>query len=59
MDRIYDSYFNLDRHYQELNSKHFKTHYKGKPTKKYSKLIQQINRAEGISSYEIERLIIS
>ncbi len=45
-DRLYGSYFKLDKLYEELYSKHFKTNYKGKPTKRYLKLIQQINKIE-------------
>ncbi len=54
MDKVYGCYFDLDRLYEELYSKHFKTHYNGKPTKRYLKLMRQINKANSISSTEIE-----
>ena len=59
MDKIYGSYFDLDRHYEELYSKHFKTHYNGIPTKRYIKLMRKINRAEGFSGNEIEQLYLT
>jgi len=58
MDKVYGSYFESDKYYQELYSKHFKTHYKGKPTKRYLKLMRQINKAERFSVSEIENLFL-
>ncbi len=46
MDKVYGSYFKLDKLYEELYSKHFKTHYNGKPTRRYLKIMQQINKIE-------------
>ena len=54
MDKVYGSYFKLDRLYEELYSKHFKTHYKGNPTRRYLKLIKQINKAERFTDSEID-----
>jgi len=54
-DRLYGSYFELDRLYEELYSKHFKTHYKGKPTKRYLKLMNKISQAEHIQISDIKR----
>jgi len=51
-------YFDIDKHYEELYNKHFKTHYNGKPTKRYLKLIKQINKAKRFTSYDIERLFL-
>jgi len=59
MDKVYGSYFKLDRLYEELYSKHFKTHYKGNPTKKYLRIMEQIQKAESIPYSEIERLFVS
>ena len=56
MDRVYGSYFKLDELYEEVYSKHFKTHYNGKPTKRYLKLIEQINKAERFSDSDKENL---
>ena len=58
MEEVYGSYFDIDRLYEELYSKHFKTHYNGKPTKRYLKLMRQINKAERLSVSEIENLFL-
>jgi len=54
MNRVYGSYFELDNLYEELYSKHFKTHYNGKPTKRYLKLLKQINKNVRFSASDIE-----
>ena len=59
MDKVYGSYFKLDELYEELYSKHFKTHYNGKPTKRYLKLLEQINRAERFTDSDIEKLFLN
>ena len=50
MSKFYGSYYKLDDYYEELYSKHFKTHYNGKPTKRYLKLIEQIKKVEDFSA---------
>ncbi|WP_242093617.1 hypothetical protein [Aestuariivivens sediminicola] len=57
LDKVYGSLFKMDRLYEELYSKHFKTHYNGKPTKRYLRLMEQIQKADKISNYEIESLL--
>jgi len=59
LDSAYGTYFNLDNIYQQLHKKHFKKSYKGKPTKKYLRLMTQIQRAERVNSNDIERLMLS
>jgi hypothetical protein len=56
MEKVYGSYFDIDRLYEELYSKHFKTHYNGKSTKRYLRLIEQINKAERFTDSDIERM---
>lgn len=56
MEKVYGCYFDYDKLYLELNSKHFKRFYNGKPTKRYLKLMEQINRAERFSASDIERM---
>jgi hypothetical protein len=51
--------FKSDNLYSELNKKHFKKTYAGKPTKKYLRIMEQIKKAESITYYEIERAILS
>lgn len=56
LDKTFGSYFELDRVYDELYSKHFKKFYNGKPTKRYLKLLNQINKANRLSNLDIKRL---
>ncbi|APZ46314.1 hypothetical protein BW723_08390 [Polaribacter reichenbachii] len=59
LEKVYGAYFESDNHYSELYSKHFKKYYNGKPTKKYLKLLEQINKAESIDKSDIESLLLS
>lgn len=56
MKKVYGAYFDTDKCYEEIYSKHFKKYYKGKPTKRYLKLLQKINEAEKVTVSEIENL---
>jgi len=58
-DKTLGAYFRTDQLFEQLYKKHFKKQYAGKPTKKYLKLTQQIQRAESIPYHEIERALIS
>tara|TARA_R110002012_G_scaffold233730_1_gene407074 strand:+ start:1399 stop:1992 length:594 start_codon:yes stop_codon:yes gene_type:complete len=58
LERVYGSYFDVEKYYKELYSKHFKTHYKGKPTKRYLYLKQKNDEAERHSARDIERLLV-
>jgi hypothetical protein len=44
--------------FHELYSKHFKTHYNGKPTKWYLKLMRKINDGERIPISEMKTLLL-
>jgi len=59
MEKVYGNYFDNNEHYKELYSKHFKKFYNGKPTKRYLKLLQQIEKAEKVSHLNIERLLLN
>ena len=59
LDKTLGAYFRTDQLFEQLYQKHFKKQYAGKPTKRYLKLTQQIQRAESISYQEIERALIS
>lgn len=50
-------YFQTDQLFEQLYKKHFKKTYAGKPTKKYLKLIKQIERAENIPLFVLEELL--
>ncbi len=58
IERVYGSYFDSEKYYKQLYKKHFKKFYNGKPTKRYLKLLREINKAEKISVKDIERLMI-
>ena len=58
MGKVFGSYFESDKCYDEIYSKHFKKHYNGKPTKRYLKLMRKINSVERISSPKLERLLL-
>jgi hypothetical protein len=58
-DKTLGAYFQTAQLFEQLHKKHFKKQYAGKPTKKYLKLTQQIQRAESIPYHEIERALIS
>ena len=52
MDKTFSIVFGIDKVYEELYSKYIKTHYAGKPTKKYLKLLdklEQVNRMEPLA----------
>ena len=53
------AYFQTDQLYEQLYKKNFKKQYAGKPTKKYLKLTQQIQKAESVSYHEIEQAMLS
>jgi len=58
LDKRLGAYFKTDRLYEQLYEKHFKKNYAGKPTKKYLRIMEQIQQAERVPYYEIERLMI-
>ena len=59
LERVYGCYFDVDKYYKELYSKYFKTHYNGKPTKRYLKLLKEIKKSDSIDYRDIERLMVN
>ncbi|TXD48134.1 hypothetical protein [Polaribacter sp. IC063] len=59
IERVFGSYFDKDKFYAELYSKHFRKSYNGKPTKKYLKLMQKIKKVNSVDPNDIERLLLS
>ena len=59
LDKILGAYFKSDNLYSELYKKHFKRYYAGKPTKRYLRIMEQIQKAESIPHHEIERAMLS
>jgi len=58
LDKTLGAYFRTDDLYNQKCQKHFKKKYAGKPTKKYLRIMEQIQKAERIPYTEIERLMI-
>jgi hypothetical protein len=58
MIRTFGAYFKSDKLYEELYSKHFKKTYAGKPTKRYLRIMEQIQQAESIPYHEFERALM-
>ncbi|MDZ7847667.1 MAG: hypothetical protein U5L96_13370 [Owenweeksia sp.] len=59
LDRVHGAYFKEEQLYRELHSKNFKKYYRGKPTKRYLRLMEQIKKAERIEPGEFEMLLMS
>ena len=59
LDKTFGAYFEIDNLYEELYKKNFKKTYAGKPTKKYLRIMEQIQKAESIPYHEIERAMLS
>jgi hypothetical protein len=59
LDKTLGAYFKNDNLYSELYKKNFKKTYAGKPTKKYLRIMEQIQKAESIPYHEIERAMLS
>lgn len=59
LNKTLRAYFRTNDLYSQLYQKHFKKTYAGKPTKKYSRLVAQIQEAESIPYHQIEMAMIS
>lgn len=59
LNKTLGAYFKSDNLYSELYKKNFKKSYAGKPTKKYLRIMEQIQKAESIPYHEIERAMLS
>jgi hypothetical protein len=57
--KILGAYLKSDNLYSELYKKNFKKTYAGKPTKRYLRIMEQIQKAESIPYHEIERAMLS
>jgi len=56
--KVLDPYFKSDNLHSELYKKHFKKQYAGKPTKKYLRIMEQIQQTESIPYHEIEMALL-
>lgn len=56
LDKLIGVIFNCETLYNEANKIHFKRTYAGKPTKRYSQIMEQIRKAGNITAKDIERI---
>jgi len=49
LDRYYSGFFKAESLYEQIHKKHLKKTYAGKPTKKFSKLVEKIKDAEKLA----------
>lgn len=57
MDKTFGAYFKADDLYSQLYQKHFKKTYAGKPTKKYLKIMKELEKSENITFTDIKRML--
>lgn len=58
-DNTLRAYLKIEDLYNEIEKKHFKKYYAGKPTKRYLRIMKQIQQLESIPAHELRRLIYS
>lgn len=58
-DKTFGTYYKTDELYEEIHSKYFKTHYAGKPTKRFLQLMKLIQQSEQINRNELIELFKS
>jgi uncharacterized protein YfaQ (DUF2300 family) len=58
LDKTLGAYFKSDNLHSELYKKNFKRTYAAKPTKKYLRIMEQIQKAGSITYKEIERAML-
>ena len=57
LDKTLGAYLRKEQLYEQIYKKNFKRTYAGKPTKKYLRLMKQIQQAESLSSLKILSLL--
>lgn len=58
LEKRFGNSLRLDRLYKEVSAKHFKTHYNGKPTKRYIKLMTKIQQAQKVDLNEFYLMMV-
>jgi len=56
IEKVLMIYYGADEKFEELNKKHFKKSYSGKPTKKYLRLSKLIDKADNLTLNELDML---
>jgi len=57
LDKTLGAYFTIDKLYSELYSKGFTKYYKGRATRRYSRIKSKLEQAERVPHSEVERLL--
>jgi hypothetical protein len=57
--RLLDKVFGVDKLNEQLHTKHFKTTYAGKPTKRFQAIQRKLKQAERVNPQEVEQLLYS
>jgi len=57
-EKSFGSYFEEEECYNEIYSKHFKKYYRGKPTKRYAKLMSKIELGDRLSHLDAEKMFL-
>lgn len=55
--KVFEKAFSSERVYEQLMSKYFKTHYAGKPTKRYLKLMKQLEYSRQFNQTDYEQML--
>jgi hypothetical protein len=53
LGKQFEKLFGVEKGHEQIYTKHFKKQYNGKPTKRYLKLLKQIEAGQGISDEEL------
>lgn len=58
LDKTLGAFLRTDDLYGQIHQKHFKKYYAGKPTKRYLRIMERINKAERIPVAELEKKLL-
>lgn len=58
-EQRFGAIFDREAIYLELNKKHAKTTYRGKPTKRYARLCERLKRLKEVDYIELEAALLS
>jgi len=58
LEKNFGGYFKAESLFEQIHKKHLKKSYAGKPTKKFTKLSRELQKAEKIDFREVERLMV-
>lgn len=58
LEKVYGPVFKADELYSQMYSRHFRKYYNRKPTKRYLKIIKQINEAKYINDSDLISVLL-